>query len=111
MKGIIFGVLICLCLPLLLTAKVGVGIGTGKIEIDQAMKAGLIYDLPSLVVLNTGDEASDYTVAIQHRENQTQIKPDKEWFSFEPLNFHLESGQTQLVNIKLTLPIKRCNTR
>jgi len=106
MKGIIFGVLICLCLPLLSVAKVGVGIGTGKIEIDQAMKAGLIYDLPSLVVLNTGDEASDYTVAIQHRENQAQIKPDKEWFSFEPLNFHLEPGQMQLVNMKLTLPIK-----
>ena len=105
-KKILLGVLVILCLPLLAMAKIGVGVGTGKIEIDNPMKAGLIYDLPSLVVVNTGDEPSDYSVAIQHRENQTQLIPSEEWFNFEPLNFSLEPGKTQVVNIKLTLPIK-----
>jgi len=95
-----------LFLPIILAAKMGVGVGTGKIEVNKPLKAGLIYNLPSFVVLNTGDEPSNYGVAIQHRENQAELKPDKDWFSFEPQNFYLGPGQTQVVNTKLTLPVK-----
>ena len=107
MKKIFFlTLLVLLSVPFLVKAKIGVGVGTGKIEIDQPMKAGLIYDLPDLVVLNTGDEASNYGVTIQHRENQPELIPEKSWFSFEPESFYLEPGKTKVVNIKLTLPIK-----
>lgn len=87
-------------------AKMGVGIGTGKIYVDQSLKPGLIYTLPPLVVINTGDEASDYSVTAQSRENQEQLKTAKEWFSFEPETFHLDPNQSQVVTIRLTLPVK-----
>lgn len=95
-----------LILPALTFAKIGVGVGTGKIQVDQLLTAGLIYTLPPLTVLNTGDEPGEYGVGIQYRENQPEMRPDKEWFSFEPSNFYLEPGQVQAVQIKLKLPVK-----
>ncbi len=97
---------ILLILPSFASAKIGVGVGSGKIQVDQTLKAGLIYTLPPITIINTGDEASDYGLGVQYRETQSEIKAPKEWFSFEPKTFHLEPGQTQVVQIKLTLPIK-----
>jgi hypothetical protein len=92
--------------PCLAIAKIGVGVGTGKIVLDQPAKPGLIYSLPVFVVINTGDEPSEYEVSIQHRENQPELKPPKDWFSFEPAQFYLEAGQTQSVQTKLSLPVR-----
>jgi hypothetical protein len=104
-------ILLGLFLPVLVLARVGVGVGIGKIVVDQKLKPGLIYVLPSLPVLNTGDEPGDYGVSIEYHEGQETnpqmgLKPKKEWFSFEPSQFHLEPGQAQQVQIKLTLPLK-----
>jgi len=97
---------LALFLPILVLAKIGVGIGTGKITMDQPLKAGQVHTLPVLVVLNTGDEPSEYGVLVISRESQPELKPSKEWFSFEPSEFYLEPGKSQIVQIKLTLPIK-----
>jgi len=91
--------------PLLVLAKIGVGVGIGKIQVDQPLKSGLIYTLPTFVLVNTGDEPSEYGVQIVYHENQKEMRPAKEWFKFEPSQFYLEPGQSQLVQIKLTLPI------
>lgn len=93
-------------LPALVFAKIGVGIGTGKIVLDQPLRPGLIYSLPVITIINTGDEPSEYSVSITHRENQSEMKPPLEWFSFEPKNFFLEPGKSQQVQVKLNLPIK-----
>ncbi len=95
-----------LILPVLVVAKIGVGVGTGVIRVDQPLKPGLIYTLPSLAVLNTGDEPYEYGVGIQYHENQPELRPPREWFSFEPSQFHLEPEQVQHVQIKLSLPVK-----
>jgi hypothetical protein len=100
-----------LLLPILVLARIGVGVGTGKIVVDQPLKAGLIYTLPSLTVLNTGDEPGEYGVSIEYHEGQETnpkmgLKPPKEWLGFEPSEFYLEPGQAQQVQIRLTLPIK-----
>jgi hypothetical protein len=95
-----------MCVPLFSSAKIGVGVGTGKIEVNQDLKGGLIYTIPSLVVLNTGDEPSQYAVTIKYREGQSQLQPKLEWFSFSPNNFSLGEGESQVVEIKLALPIK-----
>ena len=100
-----------LLLPFLVLARVGVGVGVGKIQVDKPLKAGMIYDLPPLPVLNTGDEPGEYGVSIEYHEGQETnpqmgLKPAKEWFRFEPSTFHLEPGQVQQVKITLTLPTK-----
>ncbi len=110
-KAIVVILFVALFLPILAFARIGVGVGTGKIVVDQPLKPGLIYTLPSLSVLNTGDEPGEYEASIEYHEGQETrddmgLKPAKEWFSFEPANFHLEPGQSQQVQIKLSLPIK-----
>jgi len=99
-------IITALIFPFVAFGSIGVGVGTGKIQVDEPLKPGLIYNIPPLTVVNTGDEPTEYTVFIDYSGNQPELKPNKEWFSFEPLQFALEPGQSRIVQIKLTLPIK-----
>lgn len=99
-------IITALILPFAAFGSIGVGVGTGKIQVDEPLKPGLIYTLPPLTVVNTGDEPTEYTVSIDYRGNQPELRPNKEWFGFEPLQFALEPGQSRVVQIKLTLPVK-----
>lgn len=106
-KKIVLPILLfALFLPTLALAKIGVGVATGKIQVDQPLKAGLLFTLPPVTILNTGDEASWYGVGIQYHENYKELRPAKEWFSFEPQEFYLEPGGSQAVQVKLSLPVK-----
>jgi len=92
-------------------AKIGVGIGAGKITVDEPLKAGEIYDLPALPVLNTGDEPSEYGVSIEYHEGQEEredmgFKPERNWFRFSPATFRLAPGESRVVDITLTLPVR-----
>ena len=89
-------------------ASVGVGVNLGKIEIDESLKPGGIYNLPLIGVINTGDEAGDYELEITYHQDQSEQRPSKEWFSFTPSAFHLEAGESKNVAIKIELPL---NTR
>jgi hypothetical protein len=100
-----------LILPTTVFARIGVGVGAGKIHIDEQLKAGGIYDLPPIPVLNTGDESSEYTFSVQYHEGQEErpdmgLKPEKEWFNFTPETFSLEPGMVQVVKVTLILPPK-----
>jgi len=97
---------IVLVLPVLVFGRIGVGVGIGKIQIDKPLKAGGIYDLPVLPVLNTGDEPGEYGVSVEYQEDVSQMRPAREWFQFEPQSFHLEPGETKTVKVLLTLPPK-----
>ncbi|MDQ1283975.1 MAG: hypothetical protein QG620_323 [Patescibacteria group bacterium] len=87
-------------------AKIGVGVGTAKIELNEDLKPGGIYSMPSLTVRNTGDEASAYSVGIQYHEGVPEHRPQKEWFEFGPREFDLGPGETQVVQVTLRLPVK-----
>lgn len=87
-------------------ARIGVGIGTGKIQVDEKLNPGTIYELPPVTILNTGDEPSNYTVSITYHEAQPELMPDAGWFTFDPQIFYLEPGASQFVTIKLNVPIK-----
>lgn len=89
-------------------AGIGVGINLGKIEINEPLKPGGIYNLPLIGVINTGDEAGDYELEITYHQDQPELRPNKEWFSFSPNTFYLESGKSKNVATKIELPL---NTR
>lgn len=105
-KFIFIVVFLFLLLPNTVFAKIGVGVGTGKIQVEDKLKPGIIYELPSLTVLNTGDEESDYEVNVSYHEKQPQLQPPQDWFIFSPQKFHLEPGKSQTVTIKLNLPVR-----
>lgn len=86
-------------------AKVGVGVGLGKIQIDEKLSPGGIYNLPSLPVLNTGDEEGEYEVEVTYFANQAEFTPPGEWFEFTPQRFPLAAGESQTVDVVLTLPV------
>ena len=105
-KNIISFLIIFLSIPLFVLAGVGVGVNLGKIQIDEPLKPGGIYNFPSIGVLNTGDQPGDYELAVTYHQDQPQLRPAQEWFSFSPSSFHLAPGSSQNVTIKLALPMK-----
>ena len=92
--------------PSLVSARVGVGVGTGKIVVDEILNPGTIYKLPPLTVFNTGDEPSTYEATVTYHEQQSELKPDSSWLTFDPPSFDLLPGDAQRVEITLSLPVK-----
>jgi hypothetical protein len=91
-------------LPGMSHADRGVGVNLGRIEIDDRLLPGGAYNLPTLGVINTGDEPGEYEVVITHQQDQREERPPEGWFSFQPQRFFLAAGRTQNVRIRLTLP-------
>lgn len=87
-------------------AKIGVGVGLGKIVIDEPLLPGGIYKLPTIPVLNTGDETSTYEMDVTYQHEQPELRPAKEWFIFTPQPFDLDGGGSQPVEVRLSLPLK-----
>lgn len=84
----------------------GIGIGIGKIMIEEGLMSGQIYNLPSIPIINTGDEPGTYGVEITFNRAQDQHFPKVEWFTFSPNNFELEPGEIETVKVTLNLPLK-----
>lgn len=101
-----FLIVVGLIVPMTVMAVVGVGINRGKIQITEPLKAGGIYQLPSFAILNTGTEPSWYQVGVEYYQEQLELRPAREWFRFEPLEFYLEAGESQKIESQLTLPLK-----
>lgn len=87
-------------------AKIGVGVNTGKIKVEEKLKAGMIYKLPPITIINTGDEPADYETSVAYHQDQPELLPKQDWFIFTPQKFHLEPGKAQLVEIKINLPLR-----
>lgn len=87
-------------------AKIGVGVSTGKIVVDEILRPGMVYTLPTLNVINTGTEPSAYGAGVSYLEGQSQLEPLEEWFEFQPETFYLEPGEAQSVAINLRIPLK-----
>jgi hypothetical protein len=95
-----------LSLPAATFASIGVGVGTGRIVIDEPIKAGSIYTLPSVTVFNTGTEKATYTMDVTLNEKQDQLKPNPDWFSFSPKEFTLLPQKSQIVIPTFHPPIR-----
>lgn len=107
MKKVFIVILLLFIVPVsTAVGTIGVGVGTGKIVVDEKLKPGQIYTLPSLNVINTGDTPSDYEIAVSYHEKQTELKPSKNWFIFSPSHFYLNPNEIKNVDLKLNLPIQ-----
>lgn len=87
-------------------AKVGVGMGAGEIRVDEPVKLGGIYELPSVRIFNTGDEVTTYGMGIAFHQDHHELRPAKEWFSFSPSTFTINPGESQEVLITMIVPLK-----
>lgn len=87
-------------------AKVGVGMGAGEIRVDEPVKLGGIYELPSVRIFNTGDEVTTYGMGVAFHQDMHELRPNKEWFSFNPATFTLDAGESQEIAITMRVPLK-----
>ena len=67
-------VLVSFLVPAVAFAGIGVGVNLGKIEIDEPLKPGGIYNLPIVVVINTGVVGGDYELEITYHQDQPQFR-------------------------------------
>lgn len=104
-KNLILASLVLALSASLALAKVGVGVGLGKVAIDEPLTPGGVFNLPTLPVLNTGDEAGDYEVEVTFLSEQEELRPEPEWFTFSPQQFPLDAGESQTVEMTLVLPV------
>ncbi len=101
---LLLALMACL-IPGTISAQAGVGVNLGNIQVDEDLAPGGRYFLPFVGVINTGQEASDYSVRINYRTGQEQLRPPTEWFSFNSSIFHLEAGELDTVSIQIDIPI------
>ncbi len=86
-------------------ADVGVGVDLGRVTLDEAVRPGGRYRLPTITVSNPGDEAGSYGVRVTDPEEPGREAPPERWFRLEPGRFWLEPGAAQAVEVALELPV------
>jgi len=104
LRAFLLAALLAVILPADAVADPGVGVSLGRIEIADKLRPGGSYTLPSLSVLNTGDEPGDYAVGISYLESDERLRPPATWFDLVPQRFSLEPGQAQVVRVRMLLP-------
>lgn len=87
------------------SARVGVGVGTGKIAVDEPLMPGGTYKISSMSVINTGNEASNYSVDVTYLYEQKELRPPEDWVSFDPKTFYLEPNEGKVVELSLNIPM------
>lgn len=103
--SILFGVF-AIVTPSIVSAKIGVGMGAGEVRVTEPIKPGGIYTLPSLRIFNTGDETTTYGMNVAYHQDHTELRPNKDWFTFTPATFTLEPGSSQEVAVTMLVPVK-----
>jgi hypothetical protein len=96
---------ISLLMPAPALARVGVGVDVGTITVDQTLDSGGMYDLPSIGVINTGDEPATYIMKTTPLRGQKELLPDGSWFTFTPASLPLAPGLSAPIQPRLSLPL------
>ncbi len=86
-------------------AQAGVGVNVGSIQVDQDLNPGGTYNLPAIGVINTGNDANDYSLRITYLADRPEMRPPEDWFSFNPPVFRLEPGDDATVGIRVHVPV------
>ncbi len=105
--AIVLAGMVFLSLPAaVIQAQLGVGIMPGVIRVDEPLLPGGRYNLPSLQVVNTGNESSDYRVELASMAEQEELQPSADFIILNPSAFYLEPGGNQVVSLSLDIPLK-----
>jgi hypothetical protein len=78
----------------------------GTIRVDEPLLPGGRYNLPSVQVLNTGREPSDYEVGLAFVGNQEELQPSSDFIILSPTSFYLEAGSSQVISLSLRILIR-----
>src|SRR2546423_4045049 len=90
--------------PIEAEASLGTGVGASPITLAHPVRPGYTYQLPSLYVVNTGTEGSDYGVHVARLSPGTERDVPVSWVHIGKPRFHLEPNQSTTVPLNLALP-------
>jgi hypothetical protein len=76
-----------------------VAIDPGAVEVDQPIAPDIDSVLGEVTVRNPGSQRSAYTMYAQEASDGLPISAD--WFSFEPSDFELEPGASQVITVRI----------
>ena len=85
-------------------ASTGVSIDVGSIAISEQLSPGGQYRLPTFGVRNPGTDPTDYTLVVSFVDGQTTLRPEDDWFTFDPATLTLEGGASRPVSTTLEIP-------
>lgn len=105
LSGVLAGTFAFVLATSALPVVTSMGVDLAEIKVDEALRPGEVYQLPTVGVVNTGDQAGSYEAAITHVRHQTEPMPYAGWFQLEPRNFDLEPGASTRVAVSLRLPV------
>jgi len=86
------------------SADSGIGITPGRIQVNDVLKPGGRYELPSLAVINTGDEKQTYEVVLSFEDGNGLQRPAPSWMKIEPKKFALDGQESRSVSVNISLP-------
>lgn len=103
-----FAALTCAALlvgaPAVARADVGAGVEASPIELASTAQPGGTYQLPSLLVVNTGTVASSYRVGVEQFPPAQGRPVPAGWIVFAVNDFPLQPRQSTRVGLTLTVP-------
>lgn len=76
-----------------------VAIDPGAVEVGQPIAPDIDSVVGEVTVKNPGSQRSAYTMYAQEAPDGPPVSPD--WFSFEPSDFELEPGASQVVTVRI----------
>jgi len=101
--------LAALSLPSFAAATIGTGVGATPLRLIARAEPGRQYRLPSLFVVNTGTQTSDYVVHVRH----VDLKPGREvpasWVHVARTRLRLRAHKHALVGVVLSVPKSAAN--
>jgi hypothetical protein len=86
-------------------ASVGVGVGAVPLRLAAPARPGGTYRLPSLYVVNTGTQASDYLVRVQRLGHPTARAVPAAWVHLGRTRLRLRPHHHALVPVTLAVPV------
>ena len=78
---------------------VAVGIDPGTVEVGQPIAPDTDSVVGEVTVRNPGSQRSAYTMYAQEAPDGLAISPD--WFTFEPSDFELDPGASQVITVRI----------
>ena len=85
-------------------ATTGVSIDVSRINVTQELVPGDEYELPTFGARNPGTDLTSYTIVVSYIDEQEAHQPPASWFTFSPVCFTLDGGQSRAVSTSLELP-------
>jgi len=93
-----------LALPAPALADVGVGVGASPITLAQPALPGHTYELPPLLVVNTGTEQSTIVLQVRPAGGAAEQPVPSSWIAFGKNGFALAAKATMAVAVTLAVP-------